>query len=312
MNKYNTFLLEARGEAGGIKAPGFGAPIRENKKKPTKEQLARWRARSESDQAAYLKKFPNSIYKNAPKRGNIITRSKKISRSPTAVALTQQAADVLESWGVKGKAFGKKTAHTMVNNANAFLKGSRQKFVEKATNTFNSFKKRLSKSDQGAAEEEAEAVTKTALKPSRTFSSKRLKGVLPSLIGLAVAATVFGGLATGFIPPEAIAFIGVKALDAAWDAVRHVTSESGGLTALVAGSVIKDYLNSKDSDDDVENTKSKMEKKYGKPDDEPSEEEEKKEEPPAKETDTTKDLGFQIDTSKYEKDDKGNWIRKKQ
>lgn len=310
MNKYNAFLLEARGEAGGSTAPGFGAPKRENKKKPTKEQLARWRARSESDQAAYLKKFPNSIYKNAPKRGNIITRSKKISRSPTAVALTQQAADVLESWNVKGRAFGKKAAHTMVNNANAFLKGSRQKFVEKATNTFDNFKKRLSKSDQGAAEEEAEAVTKTALKPSRTFSSKKLKGVLPSLIGLAIAATVFGGLATGFIPPQAIAFIGVKALDAAWDAVRHVTSESGGLTALVAGSVIKDYLNSKDSDDDIENTKGKLEKKFGKPD---TEEEDDEEEPKEnKETDTTKDLGFQLDTSKYEKDDKGNWIRKKQ
>lgn len=307
MDKYKEFILLARNNGtGGVAAPGFGAP-KKSKRKPTKEQLAKWRSKSDSEQESYLKKYPNSMFKDLPRRGSIISRSKKISRSSTAIALAQEATDTLKDWGVKGKKLTTSAAHSMIKSANEFLKKDRRSYIETANNNFKKFMSKLSSSDKNAVDDEIKEIVKTGHKPSRTIIRKKLKGALPALIGLALAGAAFGAMATGFIPPEAIAFIGVKAIDAAWDSIRHVTHESGGITAIVTGSIIKDYLNSKDSDEDVEKTKEKLEKQHGSP------EEEKEPVTDVKPEDksTVKDLGFEIDKSKYEQDAEGNWIRKR-
>jgi len=271
MNIYREFILEARGSAQGTS--GFGRPQRVNNRKPTKEQLANWRGRSEAWQKSYLEKYPNSMFRDQPKRGSILTRSKKLSQSIDAKEMVSKTTDYLRSIGVKNKGNNIQHAKTAIKNIRNFLNtGNRNDYISSATEKFKSFMSKLSKKDQLEAEDETKAILAApSVKPSKTLSKRGKKGIIIGLVGLAVGAAVFGGVATGFLPPDVIAFMGVKALDAAVESIRGLVGDGGGITALLAGSVISDFFRSKDSDDYVRGVEDGLRKKVGDVDDEEEE-----------------------------------------
>jgi hypothetical protein len=329
MNQYKSFVLEAKLNA----AAGFGHPDTSASKPtrkvvpPTKEELARWRARSDSFREGYLKKHPNSKFKNVPTKGSIITRSKKVSSKPWAKAMAEHGVQALKDLGLQGKKIKYVAGAVAATALNKFVKAKdRKTFIEKAKTVFNNYRNKMKPEDRKELDEEAEHINNSDVPPSRTLLRKGAKGLFIGLVGLAAGAALFSGI----VPADIAVFLGVKVLDTAFETVKHSVREP--LSTLIAANTIHGFFHSKDSDDYAEDTLAKMKAKGHNPEEsdedagdnlhdnesdetDKSESAKKPEEP--KESDEEKlkrivkeRLGSTFDPSKYVLDKDGNLKRK--
>lgn len=258
MNRYADFILEAKLNA----APGFGRPpASANTKKPTKEELARWRARSDKFREDYLKKHPNSKFKDVPVRGSIVTRSKKISSKPWAKEMTEHGVQALHDLGLRGNKIKYATGKIAATALHAFIKTkNRTHLVEKATQAFKNYRDKMKPEDRKELDKEAEQINDSPHGPSRTILRKAGKGLLFGMIGLAAGAAMFSGV----VPADIAVFLGVKVLDSAFEATKHSLHEP--LSTLIVANTIHKFFNSRDSDDYAEEILQKMKQKGIEPD----------------------------------------------
>lgn len=333
---YSNFILEAK------QAPGFGKPARpKNKKKPSKEQLARWFSRSDAWREDYLKKFPRSMFKDVKATGkgkekdtSVLSRSRKLSKSSTAMALVSGASEALKQWGMKGGKATREKAKVMHRSVQDFLKKDRSDTIEHAKGLFDKYRAKLSRKDREDIDEEAQKIAnRPGTKASKILAGTKAK--LPALIGVAIKLAMLGAIAGGVVPPDVVAYLGVKALDGAIEAFRGTLDQgSGGIATFIAGQAITNYLRSKDSDEYAGQISEKLDKRYKLKDDEEENDVKEKDNQAApvadkKEEDTTKventetvkpspeedkdlkKLGIKLDPALYEQDENGNWVRKK-
>lgn len=272
MNRYKYFILEAKINS----AEGFGHPStnsntdrapRKNTKKPTKEELGRWRARSDEFRKNYLEKHPNSKFKDVPVRGNIITRSKKVSSKPWAKEMAVRGSQTLKDLGLRGKNISYVAAKTAASSIHRFINSkNREAFSSKAAKVFNNYRSKLKPEDREELDREAEEINKSPHAPSRTLLRKAGKGLIFGLVGLAAGAAMYSGV----IPADIAVYLGVKVLDTSFEAARHSLREP--LSTFIVANSISKFFDSKDSDEYAESVVEKLNDKGIKPDSQNTEE----------------------------------------
>jgi hypothetical protein len=258
-NPYKSFILQAEALNS---ASGFGHPKTDQKgptkktQKPTKEELGRWRARSDKFREDYLKKHPNSKYKDVPARGSIVTRSKKISSKPWAKEMAEHGVQALHDLGLKGKKLAFVTGKVAATSLHKFINTKdRSGFADKAKTAFSNYRNKLKPEDQQALDKEAEDINNSTQPPSRTILRRGGKGLIFGLVGLAAGAAMFSGI----IPADVAMFLGVKILDSAFETVKHSAREP--LSTLIAANTIHSFFRNKDSDEYAEDVLDKAKRK---------------------------------------------------
>lgn len=315
MDRYREFILTAKSARAKPKfspsSSGFGPPPQKPAEKATREEIARWRARSEGYRKDYLKKHPNSKFKDVAPRGSIITRSKRLSNKPEAREMVSRGAEFLLGLGLRTSKTSVEKAQASLKSVRGFLKAKdREPYETKANDMFKKHFSKLSKSDQNDIENETKDILNNPReRPSKIFDRKGRQGKLPALIGVALFAAMFGGLM--LVSPDIAMYLGVKALDMAVESVRTTVSEP--IPAFLAAKVATSFFKSRDADEYAESIERKASKRYDPNndlDEEPSEPTTPEENPDIK-NEVSKKLGDSFDPNKYEQDEAGNLKRKK-